>query len=161
MSNLDLLTVSKRLTIVTHIGDGSDGDSLAGLNVNEFPAGVLVYVAESNRLYRLKKNLDPLVIADNGIYRNVVDGIGSSAAAGRWVAQPQVATITLVNGTANLSGFDLSTPGFFMVSPVTLIGTPGFTTAVAASVAEVTATSASNTDDSVYGLIYVEGATDL
>lgn len=157
--SLALLTVEKRLTIVTSIGTGADGDSLAGLNVNEFPAGALVYVLSTDRFYRLKKNLDPAVIADTGIYHNVVDGIGSSAAAGRWVATQQVATITLVNGTANLSGFDLSTAGFFMVSPVELIGTPGFTTADTTTVAEVTVTSASNTDDSVYGLLYIEVPT--
>lgn len=146
----------KRLTIVSHIGTKGDGDSLAGLNVNDFPAGALVFVKESNRFYRLKKNLDVLVIPDVEQFRNVVDGVGSSAAAGRWIAVSQLGYGTLVGGTINIDGFDLSTPGFFQVCLVTPSGSPGFVHAAAASVARVTITSASNTDTSTYSVVFWE-----
>lgn len=79
MPELALLPPAKRLTIVENIGTPDEGDSLAGQNVNNFPAGALFYVQASHRLYELRKGLDSLVVATSR--NNVVDGIGSSAAA--------------------------------------------------------------------------------
>lgn len=155
MSDLVQLPPAKRLTVVTHLGTGADGDSLAGQNVNDFPAGALFWVRQSNRFYQLKKNLNSAVIPDVGIYRNVINGIGSSAAAGRFVAVQQLGEGVLIGGTIAVSGFDLSAPGFFLCSLITVGGTPGFIRAAATSLAQVTLTSTSGSDTGTYGFAFV------
>lgn len=151
-------TPGQRLTLVQSIGTTADGDSLAGLNVQALPAGALAYVADTNRFYRLKKNLDPLVLADTGIWQNVVAGVGSSSVNGMWVAVQQTASVTLVGGTtpAPIVGFDLSHAGDFMVGLVSPIGTTGFVHGVAATAASATFTSTQGADDGVYLATYVE-----
>lgn len=154
MSDLSLLTVSKRFTVVEHIGTPDDGDSLAGQNVNNFPEGALFYVSQSNRFYSLRKNLDSLVVA-TGLF-NVVDGIGSSAAAGRFVATEQRSAGALTGGTTTSNGFDLSRGGKFLVSLVTPGGTTGFVHAAKTAANVVTITSSSGADTGTYLVVFVE-----
>ncbi len=93
--------VGKRVTILDTIGasgDGSDGQSLRGQNVNDFPDSALFYVRNSNRLYRLKKNQSIAIAEDTSGMDNVINGIGSSAVNGRFVALVQMATVTLTPG---------------------------------------------------------------
>lgn len=159
MSDLALLPPSKRYVVVTHIGDETDGDSLAGQNVNNFPAGALFYVAESNRLYTLRKNLPDAVGSQNGV--NVVDGVGSSAEAGRFVAVQQYGVTQLSNGTGVITGLDLSAGGFFLVSYVTASGTQGFIRAAKTADNVVTVTSSSNSDNSQVLVVFLESPTSL
>ena len=154
MTDLALLSLAKRLTVVERIGDPSNGDSLAGQNVNNFPAGALFYVRASNRFYQLRKNLDALVVANS--LNNVVDGVGSSAAAGRFVAVQQSGTATLSTGTASIPGFDLSAGGNFLCSYVTIGGTPGILHAAVGAANSVTVTSSSGSDTSVVLVVFVE-----
>jgi hypothetical protein len=157
---LTQLPASQRLIIVQNIGDTSQGDSLAGQNVGLYPAGILAYVVDSNRFYRLKKNLNVLVVADTGNYRNVVAGVGSSSVDGLWVAVEQIAQVTLSgSGTATVSGFDLTTAGDFLVSLVTPGGTTGFVHAVATTAVEATFTSTQAADTGTYLGVYVESAS--
>lgn len=155
---LTLTPPGQRLMLVQSIGTTGDGDSLAGQNVQALPAGVLAYVADTNRFYRLKKNLDPLVLPDSGIWQNVVAGVGSSSENGLWVAVQQTTSVTLVNGStaAPIIGFDLSHAGDFLVGLVTPIGTTGFVHGAAATVASATFTSTQGADDGVYLAVYVE-----
>ncbi len=153
-SALAQLAVSKRLTIVSKIGTPADGESLAGQNVNDFPAGALFYVEQSNRFYVLRKNLDSAVVASN--LENVVDGIGSSAAAGRFVAVQQFAAVTLLGGTATVSGFDLERGGAFLVSLQTPGGTTGFVHAVKTTNTTATVTSSNGADTGSYTIVFVE-----
>ena len=167
MANSAQMTVYKRLTVVDRIGtDGSDGESLKGQNVNLFPEGSLFFAVSSNRLYRLRKNLDPAVIADAGVFKNVVDGIGSSSAAGRFVAVNQYAEGGLESNeggsTIAIDGFDLSLPGAWLTSYVTPGGTQGFLHAQATggtSLVEVTITSSSSTDTSIVLVEYLSEPT--
>lgn len=153
---LTLTPPGQRLILVQSVGTTADGDSLAGQNVQALPAGVLAYVADTNRFYRLKKNLDPLVLPDSGIWKNVVAAVGSSSENGLWVAVQQTASVTLVGGTATVIGFDLSHAGDFLVGLVTPIGTTGFVSGAEASVASATFTSTQGADDGVYLAVYVE-----
>jgi hypothetical protein len=157
MPDLALLDIHKRYTVVTRIGDGTDGDSLSGQNVNNFPAGALFYVAESNRLYALRKGIPDAVGEQNGL--NVVDGIGSSAAAGRFVAVQQFATGVLSAGSAIMTGFDLSAGGHFLVGYVTPGGTQGFLRAAKTADNVVTVTSSSGSDTSTVTVLYLEDPT--
>lgn len=154
MSDLALLALSKRLTLVTHIGDASDGDSLRGQNVNLFPDGALFYVAQSNRFYALRKGLASAVVATGLL--NVVDGIGSSDANGRFVAVEQRGVGTLTGGTTTIAGWDLSASGFFLVSYNTPGGTQGFLRAAATAANIVTITSSSGSDTSSVNVVFVE-----
>jgi hypothetical protein len=156
MSDLTLLPPAKRLTIVSSLGSSADGDSLAGQNVNDFPAGALFWVKSQNRFYALKKNLNVLTIPDVGFYRNIVNGVGSSAVAGRFVAVQQMGQVTLAGGTVNVSGLDLSSAsGFFLISLITPGGTPGFIHAAPSSIVQATFTSTSGSDTSTYGFTWV------
>jgi hypothetical protein len=148
MSNSVLMTVAQRLTIVDSIGDTAEGDSLAGLNVNGFSEGALVWVRPSNRFYQLKKNLATPVIADVSPFLNVVAGVGSSSVDGLWVATNQFAVVTLVGGTKTAIGFDLTANGFFACSYVAAGGTQGFLHAVATDDVTVTVSSSSVSDTS-------------
>lgn len=160
MTDLALTTVSKRLTLVDRIGaDGSNGDALSGVDVNLYPEGALFYVRASNRLYTLRKNLDPAVVATNA--ENVVDGIGSSATAGRFVAVDQWTTGTLSAGTVVLSGFDLTRGGFFQVTYVTPGGTQSFLRAAKTAVNQATVTSGSNADTSVVLVVFKESPLEI
>jgi len=157
MTDLVRLPVAQRIVVVTHIGDESDGDSLAGQNVNAFPAGVLFYVAQSNRFYALRKNLPSAVGEQNGL--NVVDGVGSSATAGRFIAVQQFATGVLSAGSAVMTGFDLSAGGHFLVGYVTPGGTQGFLRAAKTADNVVTVTSSSGSDTSTVTVLYLEDPT--
>ena len=146
MSTLSQLAVSKRLTIVEKIGTPDDGESLAGQNVNDFPSGALFYVRSSHRLYELRKNLPSAVVATNA--NNVVDGIGSSAAAGRFVAVTQWWFGQMTAGSVAIAGFDLSSNGLLLASHQTHDGTVGNLAAVKTTASIATVTSTSNTDTS-------------
>lgn len=155
MSTLSQLAVEKRLTIVEHLGTSSaDGESLAGQNVNNFPAGSLFYVRASHRLYELRKNLDTLVVQTSLF--NVIDGVGSSAAAGRFVAVDQWGAVTLAAGSGVLPGFDLSSGGFFLVSYTVAGGTQGFLHAAKTAANTVTVTSSSGSDTSTVLVVFKE-----
>lgn len=155
------LAVADRLTIVDTVGTPGDGASLAGQNVNQYPAGAIFFVRSTKRFYSLKKNLNASVVATN--LDNVVDGIGSSAAAGRFIAIEQAGNVTLSAGTAVISGFDFTnTAGVldasnysFLITMNTSGGTPGFPRAQATAVNQVTITSSSNSDTSNYFLLAV------
>ncbi len=156
MSNLSLLPPAMRFTVLDIIGTPGNGDSLAGQNVNEFPAGAVFYVRESNRFYTLRKNLNSAVVATPA--ENVVDGVGSSAAAGRFVACQQSGVATLSGGTITLSGFDLSRGGKFLCTTVTPGGTPGFLHAAKTADNIATITSSSGSDTSSVLIVFVEDA---
>ncbi len=117
--------VGDRLTIVDKVGapgNGSDGQSLRGLNVNKFPDAALVFVRNSNRMYRLKKNQAVSIVEDTSGMDNVVNGIGSNNVTGRWVAVVQMGTGVLSPGTEGspavvvIPGFDVNPGGFFHVN---------------------------------------------
>jgi hypothetical protein len=157
MSNSTQMATGLRLTIVDSVGSNADGDSLAGLNVNAFPEGALVWVRSANRFYQLKKNLPTPVIADVSAFKNVVAGVGSSSVDGFWVATNQFATGVLSgSGTVALAGFDLSTSGFFAVSYITPGGTQGFLHAAQTNDATVTVTSSSTTDTSTVLVEFIQ-----
>jgi hypothetical protein len=158
---LTQLPAAQRLLIVQNIGDTSQGDSLAGQNVGLYPAGVLAYVVDSNRFYRLKKNLPTAVIADTGLWRNVVAGVGSSSEDGMWVAVEQVAEFTLSgSGTAAVNGFALTvSEGAFLISLVTPGGTTGFVHGVASTAAQATFASTQAADTGTYVAVYIESAS--
>ncbi len=156
MSNQTLpqIATQKRLTILDSIGaSGSHGNgaSLRGQNVQNFPEGVVVLVRDSARYYMLKKHLPSDVVEDATGNDNVIDGIGSSAVNGRWVALRQQAVVTLVAGESSsevsVIGFDLSSGGNFHVSYVTFSGTTGQIRAEITNDFTVTVFS-SNADDS-------------
>lgn len=151
---LDLLSVSKRITIVESIGSGADGDSLRGQNVHNFPSGALFYVRASHRMYELRKNIDALVVATGLL--NVVDGIGSSSVNGRFVACEQYATATLIAGSVAIDGFCLDQSGSFLISYVTLGGTQGFIRAARTDANTVTVTSSSGSDTSLVVVRFLE-----
>lgn len=152
---------TSRLTLVENIGTPADGGSLAGQNVNAFPEGALFFVRTTNRFYRLKKNLNVLVIADQNGGLNVVNGVGSSAAAGRFVACQQQGTVTLGSGgTGTVSGLDLSTAGFFLLSATATSGTVGVTTGAITTVAQATFSSTQAADRSSLVFVFVETATE-
>jgi|SRR5882724_7338782 len=156
MTELALLPPAKRLTIVENIGTPADGDSLAGQNVNNFPAGALFYVQAAHRLYELRKGLDALVVATSRL--NVIDGVGSSDAAGRFVAVQQFGTGALSGGSVALDGFDLTNAGFFLVSYITPAGTQGFLRAAKTAANSVTAVSSSGSDTSTVLVVFVEAS---
>lgn len=156
------LPAAQRLIVVQNIGDASQGDSLAGQNVGLYPAGVLAYVANSNRFYRLRKNLNTLVLPDSSQYRNVVAAVGSSSEEGYWVAVEQIGQVTLATtGVATLIGFDLTTPGFFLTSIITPGGTIGQSHVTPATVASATVQSSSTSDTSTVGVVYIQGASSF
>lgn len=157
------VAVIDRLNIVDSIGttgDGSDGQSLRGQNVAAFPEGVLMWVRDSNRLYKLKKNIGGTVADDTTGNQNVVASIGSSLAAGLWIAETQQATATLVanegGSSVSIAGFDLSSGGHFHVSYVTPGGTQGFLHAVITNDHTVTVLSSNAGDTSVVFLTFYE-----
>lgn len=153
--NLNLLDVAHRLLLVDTLADGT-GNSLSGQNVNELPAGALVYVRARNRLYSLRKNLDSLVVA--GANANVVDGVGSSAAAGRFVAVLQWGVGILSAGSIAMPGWDLTRGGFFAVNYVSAGGTQGFLHAAKTANGTATVTSSSGSDTSTVLVQYLENA---
>ncbi len=155
MNDLSLLTVSDRLLLVNALADGT-GDSLAGQNVNALPAGALVYVRARNRLYTLRKNLNALIVA--GSNGNVVNAVGSSDEAGRFVAVNQWNIGTLAGGTVAITGWDLTRGGYFAVSYVTAGGTQGFLHAAVTALGTVTVTSSSGSDTSVVLVQFIENA---
>lgn len=160
MSNLKLLDPSQRLTIVDRIGaDGSNGDSLSGQNVNEYPEGALFYVRASNRFYELRKNLDTL-IAPNAL-ENVVNGIGSSAVAGRFIAVQQIGTGALSGGTILIPGFDLTNGANIMAFYITPGGTQGFLRAAKTAANSLTVTSSQGADTSTVGVVVFEFPSEI
>lgn len=155
--------VGLRLTMVDKVGapgDDSDGQTLRGLNVNAFPDGVLVYVRDSNRIYKLKKNMAIAIVEDTSGMDNVINSIGSSSTNGRWVALVQMGLVTLVGGeggsTGVVAGWDVNPDGWFHVSNVSFGGAPGFLRASASSETEVTVDSTSTTDTSIVFITYYE-----
>lgn len=159
MTDLALLDVKKRLTIVTSIGDAGDGDSLRGQNVNAFPAGALFYVEQSRRLYSLRKNLPTAVGPQNGL--NVVDGVGSSDVNGRFVAVQQYGEVQLSSGTGTLTGLDLSSGGLFLVTYETFSGTQGFLRGAKTADNVATITSSSGSDNSRVVVVFVESPASV
>jgi len=155
MQDLCLLPVAKRLLLVNVLSDGS-GDSLGGQNVNDLPAGAMVYVRARNRLYTLRKNLNALIVA--GSNGNVVDAVGSSDTAGRFVAVQQWNTGTLSGGTVAITGWDLTRGGLFAVTYVSAGGTQGFLHAAQTALGTVTVTSSSGSDTSIVLVQYFENA---
>ncbi len=155
MTDVALTPVSKRLTIVSSVGTPSDGDSLAGQNVNNFPEGALFFVESSSRFYVLRKNVDAAVVAT--VANNVVDGVGSSAVDGRFVALTQIRSAVLSAGSATgITGFDVSSVnGFFIITLVSPGGTPGFVHATITAPNTVSLTSSSGSDTSTYSVVYV------
>lgn len=145
---------AKRLTEVESIGGGDQGDSLAGQNVNNYQDGALFWVRASHRMYELRKNLNSAVVQTDDL--NVVDGIGSSAAAGRFVATQQWATGVLSVGSIAIPGFDIMHGGRFLVSYVSAGGTQGFLHAAQTAVNIVTVTSSSGSDTSTVVVMFLE-----
>lgn len=146
------IPAAQRLTLVSHIGTGDDGDSLAGQNVQAFPDGALFYVTNIRRLYELVKNLPDTVLPIGS--PNVVNGLGSSAVNGRFVAVQQAGEGVLVatggGSVVTLDGW--YTPGaqqnILAAVYVTPGGTQGFLHAARANDHSVTVTSSSATDTS-------------
>lgn len=155
MTDLSQTAIAKRITLVNTIGSAADGDSLRGQNVSNFPEGALFYNRAAHRLYELRKNLDSLVVADNANF-NVVDGVGSSAAAGRFVALNQWASGVLSGGSLVIAGFDLTNSGRFMVGYVLAGGTQGFLHATKTSAASLTVTSSQGADTSTVVVQFLE-----
>lgn len=144
----------QRITLVATIGSESDGDSLQGQNVNNFPAGALVYVASTKRFYALRKDLS--VTQVEGASGNVVNSVGSVATGARWVACEQSDVGTLVAGSLVLSGWALaSTDVYFLVSVVTVGGTAGTLHAARTTDHSVTVTSSNGADTSVVVVVLV------
>src|ERR1700675_3518668 len=144
--------VGKRITIVDKVGvqgNGSNGQSLRGLNVQDYPDGCLFYVRDSNRMYKLKKHQAVAIVEDSTGMDNVVNGIGSDAVNGRFVALVQMGLGTLVSGEPTssvvIAGFDVNPGGWFHVTHVTFAGTVGFLRAAKAS--ETTVEVFATTDD--------------
>lgn len=155
--------VGKRVTILDSVGttgDHSNGQSLRGQNVQNFPSSSLFYVRDSNRMYRLKKNMAVAIVEDGTGMCNVVNGIGSSAENGRFVALEQMGFGSLTGGesggTVTIAGWDVNPDGYFHVTHVTLEGTPGFLMAGVASETTVTVTSSSDTDTSDVFVTYYQ-----
>ncbi len=155
--------IGKRVTILNSIGtqgDKSDGQSLRGQNVHNFPAAALFYVRDSNRMYRLKKNMAVAIVGDAGVQANVIDGLGSSAANGRFVALVQQGTGVLSGGegesTVDISGWDVNPEGWFHVSYTETGGTPGTLTAAAISETTVRVTSTSGSDSGSVFVTYYQ-----
>jgi hypothetical protein len=155
--------IGKRVTILNTIGvqgDKSDGQSLRGQNVNNFPAASLFYVRDSNRMYRLKKSLAVAIAEDTGGMANVINGLGSSAANGRFVALVQMGTGTLTGGegtsTVDIAGWDVNPAGQFHVSYSTLSGGVGALMAESISETTVRVTSSSGSDGSIVFVTYYQ-----
>jgi len=147
------IAVGKRLTIVDSIGaTGADGQSLRGQNVNYYPDAALFYVRNSNRFYKLKKNLAIAIAEDTSGNDNVIDGIGSSTVDGRFVAVVQMAVITLASGVGSQNGFDVNPGGWFHCTYVTFGASPGFLRAEVTSDNTVTVHS---TDAESSGTVFV------
>lgn len=144
-----------RLTLVSDLGTPSDGGTLAGQNVNDFPDGALFFVQRTARFYQLVKNLSTTVVPASGV--NVIAGIGSSDAAGRFIAVQQAEQATLVAGVAVVTGLYLpaTSAHSFLVCMVTPGGTPGFVHAARTTDHSATITSTSNTDTSTYLLVVI------
>ena len=150
---LPQLDPAQRLTLVDHITPGAaDGNSLSGVNVDLYPEGALFFVNVNTRLYVLHKNLDSSVVADT-VNNNVVDGINSSAAAGRFIALEQYGTGVLSAGVIAISGFDVTRGGRFFASYQTIGGTPGILHAAKTANNTVTVTSSSNADTSTVAVL--------
>lgn len=159
------IAVGKRLTIVDKIGEsgsGADGQSLRGQNVNDYPDAALFFVRNSNRFYKLKKNMAIAIAEDVTGNDNVINGIGSSPDAGRFVAVLQMANLQLVanesGSTASVAGFDLTAFGNFHVSYATPGGTQGFLTPSIATETTMTVVSSSVADTSFVFVTYYEAS---
>lgn len=155
--------VGKRVTILNTVGvqdDKSDGQSLRGQNVNNFPAASLFYVRDSDRMYRLKKNMAIAITEDISGMCNVIDGIGSDAEHGRFVALRQMGRGTLDPGegesTVAINGWDVNPDGWFHVSYIDFAGTQGSLKAAATSETQVTVTSSSGSDTSEVFVTYYQ-----
>ncbi len=152
------IAVGKRVTIldtIGAIGDDSNGQSLRGQNVQNFPDAAIFYVRNSNRMYKLKKNMSVAIAQDTTGMDNVVNGIGSSAVNGRFVALVQMNVITLgEGGTGSIAGWDVNPDGWFHCTYTGTFGTsPGFLRAEAAS--ETTVTVHSSDGESTGGTVFV------
>lgn len=155
--------VGKRVTILDVIGeqgDSSNGQSLRGQNVQNFPESTLFYVRDSNRLYRLKKNLAIAIAEDVSGFDNVINGIGSSAVNGRFVALVQMAIISLSadegGSTGTTAGFDVNPGGYFHCTYDTFAGTTGQLRAEPVGDTQVTVTSSSTSDTSDVFVTYYQ-----
>lgn len=155
--------VGKRTIILNSIGtqgDKSDGQSLRGQNVNAFPAATLFYVRDSNRMYRLKKNMAIAIAEDTSGMDNVINGLGSDATAGRFVALVQMGVGTFTGGegtsTVDIAGWDVNPGGWFHVSYSVIGGSPGTLSAEAISETEVRVTSQSGTDTGTVFVTYYQ-----
>lgn len=166
MANPVQMGVGKRITIVDKvgaIGNGSNGQSLRGLDVNAYPDAALFYVRDSARMYRLKKNQSIAIVEDTTGMDNVVNGLGSNHITGRFVALVQMGVGTLAGGesesTVIIPGFDLNPGGWFHVSYSnggSFTGTPGFLSADVNSETEVAVVSSSTSDGNQVFVTYYQ-----
>lgn len=154
--------VGLRVTYVDRIGNsGADGQSLRGLNVNNFPDSALVWVRDSNRMYKLKKNMAISIVQDVSGMFNVVDSVGSNATDGRWVALVQmgIGTLAFAEGLGahvTIPGFDVNPGGWFHVSHTAFGGTSGSLKGEAATETTVTVTSSNDADTGDVFVTYYE-----
>jgi hypothetical protein len=157
--SLPQTTVQQRVTLVDATGSTGDGDSLAGQNVNHFPEGALFYVRATNRFYTLVKNLpvDVVSVGDG----NIVDGIGSSAVNGRFVACQQVFEAALTAGAVTISGAYLPSAqnNLFLISLVNTGGTQGFVRGIRANDHQITLSSSQGADTGTYVVVVVPAGT--
>lgn len=149
---------AQRVTLVATVGTKGDGDSLAGLNVHDLPAGALAYVLDTNRLYVLRKDLSTTQV--EGASGNVINSVGSADTGFRWVAVQQCDVAVLVNGTATLNGWALGSPEFFLVSVVTAGGSAGTLHAARTTDHSVTVTSSDAEDTSTVLVVNVPTGID-
>ncbi len=142
------------------MGNGSNGQSLRGQNVQAYPDGALFYVRDSNRLYKLKKNQAIAIVEDTTGMDNVVNGIGSSTVNGRFVALVQMGVGTLAVGesqaSVQISGFDVNPQGWFHVSHTAFAGTPAQLLANVVNDTTIVVFASNNLDTSQVFVTYYE-----
>lgn len=159
------IAVGDRLTIVDSIGtrgDHSNGQSLRGQNVNDYPDSALFWVRNSNRLYKLKKNQAIAIAEDTTGFDNVVDGVGSNDVNGRFVATNQFCQALLAadeeSGTSvTVGGFDLTSDGSWLMTHQGVDGgTPGTLWAEIVNETTVKLHSTASTDTNLVFATFVE-----
>jgi hypothetical protein len=158
-NNVVQTSVAERLILVETVAGANVGQSLSGLNVNLLPNGALVFVVETNRLYRLKKNVPANYVVDGAPFNNVVGAVGSAQGGGFFVAVLQLATVTLSGGAATITTFELSGTGQFqqtLNAPGGTLGVPPHTVKASATTATISTTTA--TDTSTYFVTFIETA---
>jgi hypothetical protein len=151
--NLPQTSADLRVTLVqTVVPTVGAGPSLQEIDSATLPDGALAFVVGGNRWYRLKKT--SAVAADT---TSTLHNVVPAANGGNWVASIQMAQVVLVGGAATLNNeFDLTGGGYFIVSGLSTLGTPGFRVANKASSTSVSVTSSSGSDTSSVLVQYLE-----